>query len=388
MLKRSYFLKQVVKNKKLKKKPGVSIARSLFLSLNLLAVIALLFSLLAAHIPPSSGVVFSAFALFYPVFLIVNAFFVAFWLIFKSKLFLISLAFVLIGYSSLFQTLQFSISSNDDSNPENIHILSYNVERFGLYDSEEKFRKTRSDVMQYLMMEQAGIVCLQEYHGKGKTTLYEPLQDMKTDLGANSYYYESYFNPRYQQLTGLVTFSKYEAINKGKLKFDGSRTFGIYTDLIIKSDTVRVFNIHLASIQLMPDDIDFVANPGQDKEEVRLHALKIYSKLAKAFLLRQQQLIFLTEEIETCPYPIILVGDFNDTPSSYVYNNISNLLEDTFIEKGNGIGRTYAGILPLLRIDFILKSNKFRTQSYKRDKLHLSDHFPISACLINSANPE
>lgn len=365
----------------MKLKPGASIAKSLFISLNFLAILALLLAFLAAYVPPSSGVIFSAFALFYPVFLIVNILFVVFWLVFKSKLFLASLAFILIGYGNLIHNVQFSFSNNSDSNPDSIHILSYNVERFGLYVSEEKYRKTRSDVLQYLKNEWASIVCLQEYHGKG-TTLYEPLQEMKTELEANSYYYESYFNPRYQQLTGLVTFTKYEAINKGKLKFDGSRTFGIYTDLIINSDTVRVFNIHLASIQLMHEDIDFVVNPGQDKEEFRLHVLKIYSKLTEAFLLRQQQLAFLNKEIESSPYSIILAGDFNDTPSSYVYNNISKLLEDTFIEKGNGIGRTYAGVLPLLRIDFILKSSDYNTLSYKRDKLQLSDHFPISARLL------
>lgn len=365
----------------MKLKPGASIAKSLFISLNLLAILALLFALFAAYVPPSSGVIFSAFALFYPVLLIVNILFVAFWLIFKSKLFLISLAVILFGYGNLIHNVQYSLSTNSNSNPNSIHILSYNVERFGLYVSEKKFRKTRSDVLQYLKNEQADVVCLQEYHGKGNT-LYEPLQEMKIELEANSYYYESYFNPRYQQLTGLVTYTKYEAIHKGKLKFDGSRTFGIYTDLIINSDTVRVYNIHLASIQLMHEDIDFVVNPGQDKEEFRVHTLKIYSKLAEAFLLRQQQLVFLNEEIKISPYPIILAGDFNDTPSSYVYNSISKLLDDTFIEKGNGIGRTYAGALPLLRIDFIMKSIDFIALSYKRDKLHLSDHYPISARLV------
>ena len=90
---------------------------------------------------------------------------------------------------------------------------------------------------------------------------------------------------------------------------------------------------------------------------------------------------FIMDKIEESPHPIILAGDFNDTPSSFVYNKISSFLEDTFVEKGNGFGRTYAGELPLLRIDFILKSQEFKTLNYQRHKVFFSDHFPVSATL-------
>jgi len=364
----------------LKKRNGFGITKSLIVSLNIAVVVALAFSLLANQIPPSVSTLFAVFGLLYPVILIVNVLFIIFWILFRSKLFVISLLVVLFGLSNLLQNVQISFPKSDQVPDHAIHLISYNVERFGLSVSEERFRSTRENVLQFLKDENPGIICLQEYHGKGKT-LYEPLQEIKKELGAISYYYESYFNPRYQQLTGLVIFSKYRAVGMGKLKFDGSRTFGISTDFIIHGDTVRVYNIHLSSIQLKPADIDFVVNPGQDKEEMRSHALKIYSKLSEAFKLREQQMLFLVDKIKNSPYPILLAGDFNDTPSSFVYNKVTNLLEDTFVEKGTGIGRTYAGELPLLRIDFIMKSKLFNTQNYRRHKLNFSDHFPVSAYL-------
>ena len=363
----------------MKKGNGFSIFKSLFVSLNIAVVLPLVFSLLASQIPPSVSPLFSAFGLLYPVILIINVLFIIFWILIRSKLFLISLFVILIGFNDLSQNIQISFSETEQITEDDIHLISYNVERFGLSVSEKKFRNTRKSAIQFLTNEKPGIVCLQEFHGKGET-LYKPLQEIKKELGALTYYYESYFNPRYQQLTGLAIFSKYVAVGIGKLKFEGSRTFGIYTDLVIQGDTVRVFNIHLASIQLMPADIDFVVNPGQDKE-ARMHALIIYAKLSEAFQLREQQMAFLMDKIKGCPHPIILAGDFNDTPSSFVYNKISNLLTDCFVEKGNGIGRTYAGELPLLRIDFILKSQEFKTLNYKRHKLQYSDHFPVSATL-------
>lgn len=369
----------------MKTKPGFRIAKSLLVSLNMVAVVFLGLSLLAAYIPPSSHAIFSVFGLIYPLLLIVNVVFIILWAALKSRMFFLSLVVILAGYNTLLQNVQLSFHSNNVDTEQSIHILTYNVERFGLYVSEEKFRKIRNEVMQFVRNETPDIVCLQEYHGKGKT-LYEPLQEIKTALGAASYYYESYFNPRYQQLTGLIIFSKYKAVSKGKLKFENSRTFGIYTDLLVNGDTIRIYNIHFASIQLVPADIDFVVNPGNDKE-AKLHALKIYTKLSEAFQLREKQMAYVLDEIKKSPYPTILCGDFNDTPSSFVYNKITSVLSDCFMEKGNGLDRTYAGRLPLLRIDYILKSREFTTLTYQRHKLHFSDHFPVSA-FLKKTTPE
>lgn len=362
------------------RKSKYPILNSLLFTLNLLVLIPLIFSLLSGFVPPTVIPFFSVFGLLYPPLYFANLFFVLIWILVKPKYALASIIVILFGFSNLTDHFQLSLSKTTNGQANHINLLSYNVQRFGLDVSEEESSKTRRNVLQFLVEEQADIICLQEYHGKGKT-LYEPLQEMKTRLNAISYYYESYYNPRYQQLTGLVIFSKFEAINKGKLKFDGSRTFGIFTDVRMDTDTIRIYNIHLASIQLMHSDIDFVVNPGQDQEKMGIHALKIYSKLSEAFQLREQQMGFLMKEIGRCPFPIILSGDFNDTPSSYVYGKISDKLEDTFVERGKGFSITYAGRIPFLRIDYVMKSDDFSTLSYRRYKVDFSDHYPVSAML-------
>ena len=53
-------------------------------------------------------------------------------------------------------------------------------------------------------------------------------------------------------------------------------------------------------------------------------------------------------------------------------------MQDAFIEKGNGFGKTYVNPSPLLRIDFALFHPMFRISEYKElDEVALSDHFPI-----------
>jgi endonuclease/exonuclease/phosphatase family metal-dependent hydrolase len=187
------------------------------------------------------------------------------------------------------------------------------------------------------------------------------------------------------QLSGLVTFSKHKAVNKGKLKFDGERTFGIFTDHLINDDTVRIYNIHLASNQLSSSDIDLVVNPGQNQDKMNLKIMRIYAKLADAFQLREKQTLDILESISSCPYPFIVAGDFNDTPSSYVYNLITEQADDSFVEEGKGIGITYAGRLPFLRIDYIFKNNFFEAISYKRHRNNYSDHYPVSVILEKAA---
>jgi endonuclease/exonuclease/phosphatase family metal-dependent hydrolase len=85
--------------------------------------------------------------------------------------------------------------------------------------------------------------------------------------------------------------------------------------------------------------------------------------------------------INTCHYPIILCGDFNDTPASYSYNLLCKNLKDAFIERGTGFGKTYAGKFPQFRIDYILHSKELRCTDYIRSDETFTDHYPITAYL-------
>ena len=106
-------------------------------------------------------------------------------------------------------------------------------------------------------------------------------------------------------------------------------------------------------------------------------------KLKKAFVLRAGQVDILADHLASCRYPVILCGDFNDTPSSYTYRRLTKKLNDTYIEQGKGLfGATYGGRLPSFRIDYILHTGTFRADDYYKYPVDLSDHFPITATLV------
>jgi endonuclease/exonuclease/phosphatase family metal-dependent hydrolase len=85
--------------------------------------------------------------------------------------------------------------------------------------------------------------------------------------------------------------------------------------------------------------------------------------------------------IEQSPYPVIICGDFNDTPSSYTYHQLSEGLIDAFKESGNGIGHTYGGALPSFRIDYILHDERFKSTRFNTIRSKFSDHYPITTSL-------
>lgn len=380
--KKNYFSKSVIKTKKklLKSQSKYSLIKPLFALVNTIFAILLGFSILASYTTADIFSLFAISGLLYPVLLIINIGFIIIWLFIKKRYVIISLVIIVLGFGNLMHNFNFSLQNNDSDNENSLKILSYNVQQFKAFDKFTKL-KVQNDILNFIRDQKADIICLQEFQSHNKN-VYEPLKQIRDTLNTETYYYESYYNPRYNYLTGLVIFSKLKAVNKGKLKFDGSRTFGIYTDLVYRTDTIRVFNIHLASISLNPSDIEFVVNPEmKNNEEFKSKLLMIYDKLAQAFVLRQKQLNFLKEELNQSPYATILGGDFNDTPSSLVYNEISNLLNDSFIDKGFGLGVTYAGRIPLLRIDYIFSSSEFEVLDFETHNILRSDHYPISTVL-------
>lgn len=355
----------------------IPILKGVLLTLNIIAAMILIMALLASYIPPSTYAVFSIAALIYPLILFANLLFIGIWIVLKSRYWLLSLIIILLGLSNLKNNFQLNMIDNQSKSDSSVKIISYNVQLFATDEKGRDSADLKNQIVQLLKIEEANIICLQEYHSMDRN-VYTPLIDLNNRLLKNSYYYESYFNPRFDQLSGLVIFSKYKAVNKGKLKFPGSRTYGIFTDLVILGDTVRVFNIHLASIRLQASDIDFVMKPDfKDQENFKNRSASIYAKLCNAFILREKQMKELLAEINRCKYPIILCGDFNDTPSSYVYSILSKYLTDSFIMKGNKLGSTYAGNIPFLRIDYVFTSQHFRINYFEIRKVGFSDHFPI-----------
>ncbi|RLD78170.1 MAG: endonuclease, partial [Bacteroidetes bacterium] len=63
------------------------------------------------------------------------------------------------------------------------------------------------------------------------------------------------------------------------------------------------------------------------------------------------------------------------------YHRISEGLNDAFVKAGHGLGNTFSGKLPPIRIDFILYSDDFSAYEFNVHRIDLSDHYPVSVFL-------
>jgi endonuclease/exonuclease/phosphatase family metal-dependent hydrolase len=166
-----------------------------------------------------------------------------------------------------------------------------------------------------------------------------------------------------------------------EIRFKGTRNIAIFTDILVNNDTIRVFNVHLQSYGIDPNKYSIMESPiineGDDIREVKEVGLKVI----KASMLRAKQARVISEYVRKSPYPVIVCGDFNDTPVSFTYQKTRGELKDSFVQSGKGFARTFIGKLPSFRIDYILHSRVFRSYNYKQYNLKLSDHIPITCDL-------
>lgn len=373
------------------KKSQHSIFIKIIFFVNIIFAFSLLISYLAYYISPDKQWIIAFFGLAYPFLLIINLFFILFWLFKLDKYILISITVVLIGYNHFNNTIKFS-SKHLKNNDKSMKILSYNVRLFNVYKyiklNKNRFND-RNNIFDFIKEESPDIMCFQEFY-YDKSGKFNTL-DTIINFQQAKFYHTAYTSEveTNKFFSGVATFSTYPIINKGKVKFEQkSDNLCIFSDIVKDKDTIRIYNVHLESIRLSKEDEMFYEDFGNQSEqsEFKLGARKIFSKLKHAFIKRASQARCIAEHIRQSPYPVIVCGDFNDTPDSYAYHMVSENLTDAFVESGKGIANSYNGKFPSFRIDYILHSNSFSAFDFEVKKADRSDHYPIVAKIVKTKN--
>jgi len=356
------------------------------LLLNYGVILLLLISYLSAHVSPGNFWMIAFFGLCFPIFFVLNLFFVVYWLIQWKMKFLFSFLALLIGFnyaSKYFQINLREAPAETGSAIEKLKLMSFNVRLFDLYNWSHN-KETRSKIFDFIKDESPNIICLQEFFNsdKGDFQNFDTLCKFQKAKYGHREYTVTLHNDN--DHWGIATFSSYPIVNRGKISFHArnSNNMCIYTDIKINNDTIRVYNMHLQSVHFRNRDYKFISDLVNNKDSLDLEYSKnILRRLKTAFIKRSSQVDLVAEHIKSSPYPVIVCGDFNDTPCSYAYNVLSQGLTDAFVESGNGFGRTYIGIFPSFRIDYLLHSPSIHSYDFQTIPEELSDHYPISCYL-------
>ena len=340
---------------------GLSLINKLLYLINSISLFTLLLSYLSPYISPTFFWPISFFGLVFPILYLVNLAFFIYWLIGFKKPMWANLIILLIGIGNI--SNYFGTSPNSNSSEENTKVLSYNVRLFNRYGWIPK-ENVRENIFAFFTEEDADILCIQEF--------YTP-----NEIPDLNYPYRHIGLQNKKSQWHMAIYSKYPQIKKKTVSIKGERMNNtcIYSDMIINEDTIRVYNIHLASNWFKNSDYLFIQNP--QKEKIKEGLKGIASRLKNSFIKRAEEVAVIKEHIKTSPYPIILCGDFNDTPLSFAYKSIKGDLVDAFTVCGKGIGDSFVKI-PALRIDYIFHDEELKSSNYKKHKKVLSDHYAVS----------
>ena len=95
---------------------------------------------------------------------------------------------------------------------------------------------------------------------------------------------------------------------------------------------------------------------------------------------RLEQARLLKRELKALKGPLIIMGDFNTTPTDRVFRTLKNGFKDAWREGGRGLGASWHRYVPLFRIDHIL----YRGFSHVRRARMIgarSDHYALKVDL-------
>jgi len=332
-------------------------------------------SYLAVIINPGDFALPAFFGLAYPYLLLVNIILAIIWAMLLRFEALISVVIIAIGFTHFSNYIKIIKPARDKTNT--FKVLSYNVRLFNYFENKNN-TSSEKKIFEFLKAQKPDILCLQEFFISGKPALGE--EDVKTALGGKYYSHMKVLGSGKNKYYGIVTFSKFPIVRKGEIIHPGSSSLSIYTDVLIRNDTFRIYNNHLQSFRLKRMERSFIEEmTAADNTETLDEVKSLSVSLKKGFVRRSLQAQVVKEHINRSPFPVIVAGDFNDTPVSYSYRKIRNGLQDSFVNSGYGAGFTYKGNYPPNRIDYILYDNALINSYFEIIKVKYSDHYPIVA---------
>ncbi len=288
----------------------------------------------------------------------------------RSKSFVIPLLFLIPSFFFIGRYVQFNSDETIEEpvSGNTLKMVSWNVGRFTMHNKDVSGRKECIDsVFRYIAEQDADIVCLQEFHVSDASRVKAYLSGKMK--GYNAEYY--LFTERGGH-SGNLTLSRVPVTGKGKIKFDESANLAIYTDYNVGGRSFRVYNCHFESY-----NVSFTGLIRAVARRDSVVMAQTGTKVKRSITRRPKQVDKVLTDIENCPVPSFVCGDFNDNPMSYTYYRMTRDRDDAFVTAGKGFGATYSLLWPMLRIDYVLYPESYRAISHEIPRAPYSDHYPV-----------
>ncbi|MBR4387692.1 MAG: endonuclease/exonuclease/phosphatase family protein [Prevotella sp.] len=348
----------------------------ILLVFNVVVIALMLISGYSGYLSPKEHPLLSLSGLIFPLFLILNVLMLLVWFMVRKRMMLLPIAGLLLAYAPIRTYVPINLSTPP---PEgSIKVLSFNV---FLWAGWEYKKQGHNPIVDYLAASDADIICLQEAspHEYDARLIDEALNPLYPYRDSIMYRHDG---------DCLAIYSRFPILDSERISYSSRGNQSMASRLLIDGDTVLVVNNHLETVGFSMHEKKLF-NQMVEGKKPKVKKKHFLSKLKKAQAKRAPQADAVARYIaEKGGDHIIVCGDFNDSPLSYVHHTIGRGLRDCFAEAGTGLGFTFQRYGMYVRIDNIFCSKSYEPYSCEVDRsITDSDHYPIFCWLKRRANP-
>lgn len=317
---------------------------------------------LAGNVSPKLNMFMTVVGLALPVLLIVNVVVLLYWLIRRRVWCILPLVALLANWHYISATIQIS-ASGESPDGYMLKVMTLNARNFVDDDQDDSV----DEIKNFIDDESINVVCFQEY------------RDYVTGRPERiSNFFSSIFP--YRAVSGSVAiFSKFPILAKDYVTFRESNNCAQWVDLETeRGKSVRVFNVHMQTT-----GVNSALHQAAKMERQGIpvdngqRAAMVTNRMGYEYIRRAEQADILSDIVKETNVPMVLCGDFNDTPASYTYKRLKGRMKDGFKSAGKGYMYTYRGAKGWARIDYIFHSESLGGVRYYSPEKDWSDHNPV-----------
>ena len=300
-----------------------------------------------------------------PVLIAANVLLLLYWLVRRKWVYvvipLLTIAFCIPYIGTLYQLRSSDKSAEAQAG---LKIATYNVAMF----NRETSGFMAQDILSEMRRQKVDVLCMQEY------------SEMSGDK-KNSENYKDYYPNLATGMSDMVICSRYPIKESKTIQFDGdTNNSAMWADIDYKGTVIRVINVHLQTTGInsalhQAAKQQAITQQLGVKDNRFLQA--IFGNYMMGMMFRSVQAEQIANEVRSAGKPVILCGDFNDVPYSYVYNTVLGNMVDGFKECGSGWAHTFRGGKKAVRIDYIFHDSSIKGLTYYQSDLTYSDHYPV-----------
>lgn len=366
------------------------ILRIVFISANVLTILLYLMACLVPFINSGKSWFIAMLGLVFPLLFVLMTGFLIYWIFRRSGWAFVCLAALLLSWKQVSVMFSFHLPGKfkEAKSTQTLRILTWNLSNWGGSNrSDGKKADYEEEMTEVIRKSNADVLCLQEYvylkEKKVRDTIPAALQKSGYKY---SYFVQTHYTYRIYKstiITAVAIISKYPMVDTAHFfyNYDDFAEPIIYADVKVNDKTIRVFSNHLQSVMFEDHHYRALHNLKDPTKASIADSKAVAYRLRNAYVKRAGQAELINKKVKESPYPVVVCGDFNDVPNSYSYFTARGNLQDAFLKKGSGFGKTLRILSPTLRIDYILADKRFDITQYHKMEVPYSDHYPILADL-------